>query len=81
MSMIEPTDAQIDAAFAVLSAEVMMPYAADVSDYISSPSDPPAGLKRDEALAALRAADEQAEEQNRAVVRRALTAALNADAS
>lgn len=73
----EITNAQIDAAMDVLSEEcVTLPYGAHVAYYVSADS---RGEERDQQLAALRAADAEAEAKNRAVVRRALQAAREAD--
>lgn len=76
--MSDPTEAQVDAAYAVLRQEIVMPYEADVHDYIVS-EDEPSGEEREEALAKLRAADEDAERKNRDLVRRAVKAALEAE--
>lgn len=73
--MTEPTEAQIDAAYRVLRQEIIMPHWADIHDYIVS-EDEPSGEEREKALARLRAADEEAERENRDIVRRALRAAL-----
>lgn len=68
-----PTDAQIDAAIAVLREEMPLAYGpARSCDYVSDGS---TGAKLEAELAALRAADEEAEQQNRDLVRRALIAA------
>ena len=69
------TEAQIDAAMAVLREEMSMPYGADVRDFIAGPDDPPPGLERDAALRALRAADDETDRMNRDLIRRALLAA------
>jgi hypothetical protein len=69
------TDAQVDAALAVLSEEMTLPYGACVAHYVSADS---RGEERARQLAALRAADEEAEVKNRAVVRRVLQAAKEA---
>lgn len=48
----------------------------DSRDYLRSPTDPPPGPGRDAALAALRAADADAEQEVRGAMRRVLEAAL-----
>lgn len=68
------TDAQIDAAMEVFSEEgVTLPYSARIENYVSADSE---GDERAQQLAALKAADEEAEVKNRALVRRVLQAAL-----
>lgn len=69
------TDAQVDAALAVLGEEMDLPYMARIANYVTPDSE---GDERAQQLAALRAADEEAEAQNRALVRRALQAAKEA---
>lgn len=70
------TEDQIDKALKVMYEEISMPYMARVGDFIESPTDPPTGPLRDAALRALRKADSEADEKNRAFVRRILEAAL-----
>ena len=73
---MEPTDAQVEAAIAVLRQEMSMPYMARVADYIAEDAQ---GQELDDGFAALRAADEDADRMNRLVVRRALKAAMEVD--
>lgn len=61
------TDAEIDAAWSVLTKEMDVAYAARVNDFVDEH-----GEVRKEAL---RAADEEAERMNRDLMRRALAAA------
>jgi hypothetical protein len=70
------TDRQIDKALEVMYEEISLPYMAHVADFINSPTDPPPGPLRDAALKALREADNEANDMNRAFVRRVLEAAL-----
>lgn len=63
---MQVTEDMVTAAMKELREEVFLPYSADVRDF--SDEDVKAGL--------LRKADDAAEEQNRALVRRALEAAL-----
>lgn len=69
------TDAQVDAALAVLGEEMELPYGARIENYVSADSE---GDERAQQLAALQAADRDATERNRALVRRALQAAKEA---
>jgi hypothetical protein len=71
----EITDAQVDAALDVLSEEMELPYMARVANYVTADS---RGDERAQQLAALRAANADAEAKNRALVRRALQAAQEA---
>lgn len=74
--MDEITDTQVDAAIAVLDeGGTVLPYMARIANYVSPDSE---GDERAQQLAALKAADEDAEAKNRDVVRRALQAALAA---
>lgn len=72
------TENQVTAAISVLREELSLPFMARASDYIESPDQPPPGPEREAAMAALRAADDEAEQLNRALVRRALQAAADA---
>jgi hypothetical protein len=73
-----PTEAQVDAALAVLRKDFDLGGNVWSGDFINGPTDPPPGPERDAALRALRAADEEAEQKVRAVVREALQAASRA---
>jgi len=71
------TDTQVDSALRVWREEAASPYGpARISDYVTSPTEPPPGPERDAALAALRAADAECEAMNRDLMRRAILAAL-----
>ena len=74
--MAEPvTDAMVEAARTVLSAEMTMPYMARARDWIRDDS---TGEDRELEMAALRAADEEASVRNDDLIRRAIAAALAA---
>ena len=76
--MVEPTEAQIDAAYGILSREWGdPPHLARIRDYVSS-TDPYPG--RDDDMAAYRAASREAESLNRDLIRRTLRAALSVPA-
>ena len=76
--MSEPTEAQIDAFMAVWQEEHDFPYPpADVWDYLR---DGMGEEERTRAIAEMRAEDERLERANREAVRRALRAALAAQA-
>lgn len=81
MTPVEPTEAQVDAILAVLSDEVGLPHMARSRDFIAGPNEPPAGPERDAALAALRAADDDADARNRDFARRVARAVLTAPAT
>jgi len=71
---MEPTEAQVEAAIRVLREEMpSMAYSAHVGDYLAEGAE---GQDRIDGLAALRAADEEAERMNLDLVRRALRAAM-----
>lgn len=72
-TMSEPTEAQIEAAIRVLREEMpSMAYSAHVGDYLAEGTE----VWSTAGLAALRAADEEADRMNRDLVRRALKAAI-----
>lgn len=73
--MTQLDDDAIDRALSVWREEADVAYSARIRDYI--PDGMLAGPARDAALAGLRAADEEAEAMNRALMRRAILAALN----
>lgn len=67
---MDPTEAQIDAVLAALHEEGFQPpYGANVRFYVSADS---RGDERVKQLAALKAADDEAEAKNREAVRQAL---------
>lgn len=70
-----PTEPQIDAAYDVLDEQLDLAPMARVNDYLRPGMQ---GQERADALAALRAADEEIQRQARDLVRRAVAAALNA---
>lgn len=70
------SEEMIDAALAVLYEEWTPPFGTRSRDFIQSPESPPPGPERDEALAALRAADDEADRLTRDLIRRTLIAAL-----
>lgn len=72
----KPSDAAIEAASKVLGDVAGLPYMARARDYVSEES---TGEDRARELAALRAADEEAERQNAEFVRRLLAAAYAID--
>ncbi len=76
MTDVGPSDSEIDAILQALNAEgFSRPYSARSSDYLPSEYPEPSGWgkeRRAEAIAALRAADDQAHQQNREALRRAL---------
>lgn len=69
---LDPTGAQIDAAMSVLMPMAYGPVCS--RDYVTDDS---TGDERDRQFAAMRAADDEAEQLNRDLVRRALRAAAN----
>ena len=76
MSDMEPSEAQIEVASRVIREETSMPYMARVGDYLAEDAQ---GQERDDGLAALKAADEDADRMNWLFVRRVLKAAMDAD--
>ncbi len=79
-----PSDDEIDAILRALNAEgFTLPYSARSSDYLPSEYPEPSGWdpeRRAEGLAALRAADAHAHQQNRDALRRALAGITANDA-
>jgi hypothetical protein len=76
MAENEITDAQIDAVLTVMAEEgVALPFGACSRNYVTADS---AGEERERQLAALRAADAEADAQNRDVIRRVLRSAMEA---
>lgn len=72
---MNPTEAQVDAAIGVLRKHMEMPYMARVNDYMRKNAQ---GLEFSDGLAKLQEADREAEQRNRAIVRKALKAAMEA---
>lgn len=68
------TEDMVDRAFGVIAHESTLPFMASVGSYVSMGSE---GAERAAEMSALKAADEECNELNRAFVRRMLEAALS----
>lgn len=75
--MIEPTEAQVEAAYQVIVEEIGLPTNVPVELYIEGPNSPEKGPEREKAIRHLREEEARFERQDREAVKNALRAALN----